>query len=386
MTAQTFGFQSRFTSLKNLRLDHPNWQNPRLLTGLDTKSLADLAADFKGRGIQEPLKILRVLLGEEEYELVLNGQRRFTAAGLAYEQDDEIIPVIDVTPTEEAVELTPDMADELLLDELSAGTRREGLSSYELAQVAIRLRSRNRTMESIAEAIGRSESWVSKMLKACGKADPKLITSWKKGDVTDEQFKDLAMVQVEEQKEALDDVLDTKASGDKAEARVKAKEKAAKAKIVEKKAKAVAKAAKAEKKTDKKAAKKAKGQKQLDLAQTKKVEVEPQEPPKRVAKPLGRHILEEFIAIGEKKPPTSEYVIGLMDGVKHALGLLDVTEMAKPWQTYIARVGGVSIGEQRKAKNTKDKKPKMKAAGKKTREAAPERTKKAKKSKAKAKK
>jgi hypothetical protein len=214
---------ARFVKLSDLRLEHKHWVNPRIKSGLDVESLAELGADIKLRKIQVPLLVQKVVMPHGmPFNLVLEGQRR-VLAGREVLDKDELIPVIDRTP--EPVELTPEVSDKLLLDMLAVAVNREGLSSFELSEAASRLRDRDRTLADISKAIGKSESWISKILKARQGATPKLMLQWRKGEITDEQFKDLAEVKNHtEQEEKAKGVVEARKSGDLGEARIRAKE------------------------------------------------------------------------------------------------------------------------------------------------------------------
>jgi len=324
--------QVREVPLSKLRLDHPFWINPRSFTGLDVKSLKEFGAEIKERGILDPLTVQRVKLNNEIVELVIDGQRRVRAA-LEVMPSTAKIPVVD--RSDKVLTLDWEKSDELMLEVLAMGQKREGLSSFELSDVAERMRQRNkRTIAQIAEAVGRSESWVSKMLKARSLASPKLMISWRKGEITDEQFKELAEVKDhDKQAEAADEVVKARTSGDKGEARLRAKE-------VKEEVKA-----KAKKKVDDTPAVNGHSHKKPTTPANGGEQVEMWSPPPPVAQKktmTPRHALEEMIALADKRAPTSDYVKGLMDGVRYALGELDPGDFAKAWRAYLARVSGTA--------------------------------------------
>jgi hypothetical protein len=224
-TAPTAITNARFVPLKDLVIEHPLWTNPRTVTGLSDDEIAELGTDIKGRGIQVPLSVQKIWAkseGGEIINLVLDGQRRYLGARGVLPKDHEV-PVTDRTA--QPILLTPETADELMLDMLAVATKREGLSSVELSEIAERLRNRGRKLSDIAKAIGKNEGWISKILKARSLATPKLLLRWRKGELTDEQFKDLAEVKDKETQETkVDEVIKARQSGDKAEARTIAKE------------------------------------------------------------------------------------------------------------------------------------------------------------------
>jgi hypothetical protein len=330
----------RFVKLKDLTLDHKHWSNPREFTGLDDEDLAELGADIKLRGINDPPKVQQVrATGGGITDLEIDGQRRILAANEVL-PPDTLIPVIDNTP--EAIELTPEAADKIMLDMLAVVTYREGLSSFELSTIAEKLRSRGRTLSEIGKAIRRDESWVSKMLKARSQATPELLKRWRKSQITDEQFKDLSAVkEPEKQAEATKEAVKLRESGDAAEARLRTKELAESFKKEQKADKvngvngAHAKPAKLEPKA-------VTGQ-QEDLFDKKPAAPAPKKVPM-----TSRLALEEMIAMANKRPPTADYVKGLMDGVRYAIGEIGPEDFSKAWKQYLARVDGAASGKKRK--------------------------------------
>lgn len=303
---------ARLVNPRDLELDHQFWKNPRTTTGLDKSSRKQFAVEVATRGVFVPVLVQRVYNGDGQiHDLVLDGQRRTLgaiAAGL------EEIPVIDLSPT--PIHLDDVTSTKLMMDVLAAGHHRKGLSTYEESEVAVNLRKQGIEMAAIGKAIGRDASWVSRFLKARGAADDKLLASWRSAKITDEQFKDLASVEPEKQKEALADAVELRGKGraGKAEARARTKE-----------AKASAKPAKAKK--SKKDGRVVKGP-QLNLPVVTK----------GTAKPTSRVMLEEILAMAEKKAPQHDYVKGLMDGVRHALGMLEPSGFAASWRAYLARL------------------------------------------------
>jgi transcriptional regulator with XRE-family HTH domain len=301
--------------------------------------------------------------------LVWDGQRR-VMAGLKELDDDAMIEVIDLS--DDPVDLTPDKADELMIQALEVGSKRAGLASFELAEVAASLRARGKKLSEISDAIGKDESWVSKVLKARDHASPKLLFAWRKGEVTDEQFKELAQAKETDQDEITKDVVNARQSGDKAEARAKVKEVAETAKQKRKREKEErlakkheAKAAKAAVKAAAKAAKTARrpavkdasvGAGQLAMPLPEPKAPAPQ-PPKKVTP--SKQTLIEMVELSGRRPPTHDLVKGIMLGVKYALGDCTPEDFGKPWMQYLARLGGTAKPST-KARKAKTHTPKLK--------------------------
>lgn len=346
---------TRFVPLRELALDHKNWTNPRSITGLEDEKLAELGADLKARGIQVPLNVQKVIGKNGSFvNLVLDGQRRVLAAN-EYLSPDTEIPVSDRTV--EAIDLTPEVADALMLDMLALGAKREGLSSYELSEVASRLRDRGKTLAQIGNAIGKDESWVSKFLSARKTADPKLMIRWRKGEITDEQFKDLAAIKdPSKQVAAATEVVKAREDGDSTEARLRAKELAAQFKN-EDKPKAV---------NGHNGVKPVVGTPPRVVRGPQAEMFDDKPATKIVVKPA---VLTDILEMAEKRAPTSDYVKGIVDFAKVMTGELLLNDLNRAWHQYVERVDGKKKAAKRKPakakKPAKAAKPAKKAAKKK---------------------
>lgn len=336
--ASTPNSLTRFVPLKNLRLEIGMWTNPRTQTGLDKDKIAELAASIKQHhsddrcGVLDPPHVQQVTVNGELYDLVIDGQRRVRSASTVLSKDT-LIPVYDLNPTPR--ELTQDVADELLMIALDMGSKREGLSSFELSEVAEDLRKRNKTLAQISKAINKSESWISKILKARATASPKLMKSWRSGEITDEQFKSLAEEKDETaQAKQADAVVEARRSGDKSEARARAAE----VRETKKTERVAERVTNGHGKRPNGVGKPVVAGPQLDL-----IKSDPAKPTPPKAKPISQAVFEDLRHMASKRPPTHDYVKGIMDGVAYAMGVKNPTEFGKPWLVYIARHNGGSI-------------------------------------------
>lgn len=341
---------ARTVPLSDLRLDHPLWTNPREFTGLGDKDITELGASIKINGIVDPLTVQRILINGSVVDLVIDGQRRYQAAREVLPKNAPI-PVVDLTA--EPIELTQDAADELLLKALATRDR-EDLSDYELCTVAMKMRERGKDGKYIGRAVGHSESWVSKTLKAFNAASPKLRLQWRKGEITTDQFKDLAEVKDKaEQEQKAKEVVEARKAGDLTEARTKAKEAKELARAKETK-----KPSKPERNSE---IKPAVSGGQMNLLDKKEEKPEPPKP-----KPPSKVALEEMLDLAKRRPPTADYVKGLMDGVAYTQGVKDPSDFNKAWHQYLARIEGKASGKKRKparkpAKKSKPSKPAKRA-------------------------
>lgn len=353
----------RYSTLGDLYLEHGKWKNPRKFSGLDDASLANLAASIARHtrsdetstiaGVEDPFRVVRVATPTGPIDLIIDGQRRYLACQKAYGgpkgfDRSVLVPVIDIEP--EPVELTAERVHEYLKIALRTVGTREGLSSPELVEAAGSLREAGDTLAVIATEIGRSESWVSKMLKAMDTASPQLALKWRSGQVTDEQFKELAAQKDPvKQKAAVAAVVKARESGDKGTSRMLAKETKA---LVQAEAKA---ASVPEPKPAAPAGAKARA--------ARKGSQEPEQlsmpaaPPK---KPPSMAVVADVLQMATAHPPTSDYVKGIMDGIKWDRGMFDAADFGKPWQAYLAHVKGDRPAPEsvKKAKPAKAKKGK----------------------------
>lgn len=347
---------ARAVPLSKLWLDAPGWINPREFSGLEDDDIAKLGQSIKDKGIVDPFKVAQVKINGDVIDLVIDGQRRYKAAVHVLAKNAPI-PVIDLV--EEPIELTEDNID-MLLEKAFTTLEREDLSSFELASAAERWKARGKTGEWIAKRIDRSPSWVSKMLKAKAAAKPKLLLAWRKGEVTDEQFKELAEVKdADEQTQKAAEVVQIRKGGDKTEARVKAKEVKETARVANGHAKnghgkpTVPPAV-------------AGGQMTFDGTEDKpapdtdvhfsRAKGPAPEKPKPEHKAPSKLALQELVDVAAKRPPTADYVKGLVDGVRYALGIIDPGDFSKAWTQYLARVDG-SGAAKKAAKAFKKAKP-----------------------------
>jgi len=137
----------------------PGMYQPR--TRMDEGALYELAESIKAQGIMQPILVRKVSDGANagKYEIIA-GERRFRAAKLAG-LDDVPVLVRDV-PNEAAAAMA-----------LIENIQREDLNPLEEAQGLQRLiREFGLTHETAAQAVGRSRSAASNLLRLLNLADP----------------------------------------------------------------------------------------------------------------------------------------------------------------------------------------------------------------------
>ena len=135
----------------------PGRYQPR--TRMDEGSLYELAESIKSQGVMQPVLVRPLASGSEDYEIIA-GERRFRAAKLA---GLDAVPVL--------VKAVPDEAAAVMA--LIENIQREDLNPLEEAQGLQRLVSEfNLTHEAAAQAVGRSRSAASNLLRLLQLADP----------------------------------------------------------------------------------------------------------------------------------------------------------------------------------------------------------------------
>lgn len=364
--------------------------NPRTHSALSPDEINELAADIKERGLEVPLSVRRVTVppgpGRDGYEgehwIVIDGQRRLMALKTLFTEDklaSDDIPVT-VKGEQDAVEFTSEAAATLLSDALAVGTKRAALSSFELAMAGLRLRGADIKPPAIANALGRSTTWVSRILGACKTASPEVLEAWREGKLTDEKFKDLAAGAKTKQAEVLREVLELEATGDKSAARAIAKVNAPPPRA----AKAAEKASRGEEKVtslgkkyeadlDGSGASGGKsgganlgssgGKTPIGGASVATVWKPEKEKPLRLKPSPAR--IHEFVELRKHEPSSDPYVRGLLDGIAFAAGEIGEDAFAKAYKTWFAAVAkkgiktssGKGIATSPKGKAAKAKKP-----------------------------
>lgn len=142
---------------RSLRLDQlqPGKYQPR--TRMDEGSLYELAESIKAQGVMQPILVRPV--GADRYEIIA-GERRMRAAKLAGLDD---VPVL--------VKAVPDEAAAAM--SLIENIQREDLNPLEEAQGIARLVNEfHLTHEQAAQAVGRSRSAASNLLRLLNLAEP----------------------------------------------------------------------------------------------------------------------------------------------------------------------------------------------------------------------
>ena len=204
----------------SLRLSAPDFQNPRLQSGLDDESIRELSLHIGLHGLLNPPLIT-------QRGLVIAGQRRYRAIEIL------ISPLYVNTPsfadalidlygpaaadlTEGEIARIQRNANELLhacpvriIDgdpeglALAESVQREALSGYEIARYLFRLHEQGATGANLVRLIGKSKTYVSRKLSTWRGACEELRAAWSRGLLADEAVQEMAQLPHDEQRKAL---------------------------------------------------------------------------------------------------------------------------------------------------------------------------------------
>src|SRR5579871_4352052 len=148
-------FQEEMPTSLPLEQLRPGKYQPR--TKMDENALQELAASIRVQGVMQPILVRAIKNGEYE---IIAGERRFHAAKLAQLEE---VPVLVKNVTDEAA------AAMALIENI----QREDLNPLEEAQGIQRLLGEfGFTHEQAAQAVGRSRSAVSNLLRLLNLAQP----------------------------------------------------------------------------------------------------------------------------------------------------------------------------------------------------------------------
>jgi hypothetical protein len=191
--------------------------NPRTATGLDPKSIGELSRSIDADGLNDALHVWTTEHEGKVYQVILRGQRRYRAIGLLIEQGTErgrqlakATPIIAVA------------ADTVLDVEVYAArefAHTPGFSTYEIAAYMDHLKKdRGMSGKDVAQRLGKSETWVSRIMAAFKTAGPELKAAWAAAKVPDEAAKNMAAIEdPAKQAAAVAEFLEARASGNRKE-------------------------------------------------------------------------------------------------------------------------------------------------------------------------
>lgn len=333
---------ARWAPLHTLVTKVGNVSNVRTVTGLDEASIDDLANEIDAaKRIEVPLIVQKVEYAGKVYDFLWDGQRRHLALERLFAKKkipkDFLVPVIDRSPEPVNAD-DPAFVAEVITSQLRIALDREGLSSFELCAAAAQLLSAKKKQSEVAKIIGMSETWVSRMMTAWKHATEDLKSALRENRITDEQFKDLAMVkEPERQAEATKEFVELRAKNDKQSL----SEAAAMSKIIADKERAKAQAAKPAKAAAKKPAAKSKA------PEKERSKAAPAPAPEKEKRERPTHAQIASIAKlrGERSGAKHAYVRGIVDFAAVLIGEISMDDLKGPWKAYVKALHKSSGGK-----------------------------------------
>jgi len=269
--------------------------------------IKELAASIEAQGLHNPLQVWDTTDKEtgEPKKVLLAGHRRLAAILLLIEENRgngfaESIPARLIQAETEA---------QARAVALSNNIEAEALTTYEIAQETQRLKALGETQKSIAKAINRSETWVSRKLNTFEAAGKELKKAWKAGKLPDDSVEDIAELDEAEQEAAVADLLEKREAGSregKGAARKAAKEKAGKA-----------------------------------------------------AKPGAKVVQEMVVLVQESKQEKTDYVRGIFDALRFSQGSVQLGKLDAEWKEFVKEES--RLAKERAAEEAAEAKAKLEA-------------------------
>lgn len=259
------------------------FENPR--EKFDANDLKQLAADIDARGLLYPLQVWETEKDGLPLVIVVDGERRKRAIEILLEEKPKH-PLSKGIPTRPIRAKT---LKEAKYTALAGNIQRSELPSFDLAQEISRLKLMGDSQKTIAEALHKSDSWVSRKLTTYEKAGEVLRAVWKKGVLPDDTVEDLAVLDVDEQAAAVERVLKERTNGraGKGAARKKVKKRASR----------------------------------VERATSKELQT-----------------LISVVNRDKKAAKSSDYVLGVYDALRFAVGHIGVEELGGEWKKFAKSV------------------------------------------------
>jgi ParB/RepB/Spo0J family partition protein len=307
---------------KDLAENKSGFDNPR--EKFDLNRIKELAADIKAQGLLYPLQVWPTEYEGKGVNVVVDGERRRRAIALLIDSGDWPegrgidCRIIDAKTQKDAQYVA-----------LSGNIQREELSSYETARAMTQLKVMGDSQQAIAERLNKSETWVSRKLKAYDAASPGLRRAWKNGQLPDDTVEDLAKLHcgnfgADDHEDDCDDCRDVQEAEVDLQLDLRAKEKGAAGKT------------KAKKRAKKRA-------KKLQRASLKE--------------------LQGLLLYAEKAPKDNRYSRGLYDGLRFAIGTLEEDGFHSEFKSFRKELekkleadeAGLANGEGKKGKGKEER-------------------------------
>ena len=175
---------TEYIPYENLKLQSDEFTNPRTRTGLD--DIDELAEDIAARGLLYPLLVWT------HDNIIIGGQRRYLAIGKLIDQGrwPQIRSIIWRPPNQvPIIYFDGGTLEEARSAALADGLHRRDISQYEIAEYISTMKG---SQDDIAQKIGKSRTFVNKLLKTWNSACPELKEIWCEDKIPYETVKQIA--------------------------------------------------------------------------------------------------------------------------------------------------------------------------------------------------
>lgn len=288
--------QATPTTLKisELLLEGADFHNPRN----KITEIANLAKSIAQVGLITPLAVWKTSKGGKTVHVVVDGGRRLRAL-------QKLDAAKNLGDLAAGIPVRIVKADSLLdarFVALTGNLHREDLTSYELAKEMAQLVKAGVKQKDIAKRLSKSQTWVSRQLKAWKLAAPGVKAAWKSGRLPDDDIQSIIALPEADQEVT---VLKVMAARDTATGEKAARAQRAKARTIAKPPKT---------KAAKSASAKAPKAPQIEMAQ-----------------------VEQLLALVDDDDLKDRYLRGLRDALRLVAGKIGAGELDKKWATHVAK-------------------------------------------------
>lgn len=189
-----------------------DFENDRTATGLDKKSIREIADSIKTHGLFNRIHVWMPPDGPNKGKIIVwAGERRFRAISMLIDQGEW--PKEKLIPCVVRRDKVADML-KLRVAALVENIDRQDLNGLEIARSLKRLSDAGKKQAEIAKLIKRSQTYVSQHLNALAKTTPETQKAWADGKITDIQAFGLMKVEDPKKQNAkLDEVVALREDG-----------------------------------------------------------------------------------------------------------------------------------------------------------------------------
>lgn len=184
------------------------FSNPRE----DQGDIKGLAASITQHGLLYPLTIWKVKIKNRTHNVVTDGGRRLRAIRLLVDKK-KFNGLADAIPVTYLTGVTDQ--NDARKKSLVANVQRRDLASYEIAKEIDGIIKLGDAQKDVAKSLGKSETWVSRIMKAWKSATPAVKKAWEAQKLPDDDVQSIIKLKPDEQDAMLKKVLKAREAGGK---------------------------------------------------------------------------------------------------------------------------------------------------------------------------